>query len=155
MADQRAKGEAEQSTSLHCGWVWLQPGCSGEKTAQREGRVLLQLGVTAACFSLCDTPNLSFLIRWPIAFFIPSISLLLGCTVTGLIYKPVEIHHRLYCVFLQDEILRDTEKLQKELEHLMKEYEKAAQQRILLRQERNDAAEVDINATASYLWAGF
>lgn len=69
--------------------------------------------------------------------------------MTGLIYKPVGIHHSIYCVSLQDEILRDTEKLQKELERLMKEYEKAAQQRIILQQERSDAAEVDINATAT------
>lgn len=62
MSDCRARGEAEQSTTLpqhnlHCGWVWLQSGCSGGKTAQGEGRVLLQLGVTAACFSVCDIPN--------------------------------------------------------------------------------------------------
>lgn len=146
MADQRTKGEAEQS--LHCGWVWLQPGCSGEKTAQRKGRALLQLGVTAACFALCDIPNLTFLIRWPIALF-HTINITLVHTVTGLICKPVGIHHSLYCVSLQDEILRGTEKLQKELEPLMKEYEKAAQQRIVLQQELNDAAEVDINATAT------
>lgn len=110
--------------------------------------MLLQLGVTAARFSPCDIPNLTFLIRWPIAFF-HTINITLVHTVTGLIYKAVGIHHSHYCVSLQDEILQDTEKLQKELERLMKEYERAAQQRIVLQQERNDAAEVDMNATAT------
>ncbi|XP_034545673.1 plasticin [Notolabrus celidotus] len=41
----------------------------------------------------------------------------------------------------RDEILCDTEELQKEQEHLMKEYEKAAQQRILIQQGRQDVAE--------------
>lgn len=42
--------------------------------------------------------------------------------------------------------MRDTQKLQEELECLMHEYEKAAQQRLLLRQEQQDVAEVVINA---------
>lgn len=156
MSDCRARGEAEESTTLpqhnlHCGWVWLQSGCSGGKTAQGEGKVLLQLGVTAACFSVCDIPNLGFLIRRPIALFIPSILLQFLQWQAGLIYDLVKIHHSLlHCVSLQDEILRDTEKLQKELERLMKEYENAAQQRILLRQELQDDAEVVvINAIAT------
>ncbi|KAF3838630.1 hypothetical protein F7725_010398 [Dissostichus mawsoni] len=41
----------------------------------------------------------------------------------------------------RDEILCDTEKRQKELERLVTEYEKAAQQRILLQQDRQDAVE--------------
>lgn len=50
---------------------------------------------------------------------------------------------------LQDEILQDTEKLQVELECLMKEYEEAAQQRTLLWQEQRGIAEVNINAAQS------
>lgn len=42
--------------------------------------------------------------------------------------------------------MRDTRKLQEELEYLMQEYEKAAQQRLLLRQEQQDVSEVVINA---------
>ncbi|XP_070693316.1 low molecular weight neuronal intermediate filament [Pempheris klunzingeri] len=41
----------------------------------------------------------------------------------------------------RDEILCDTEELRKELELLMKAYEKAAQQRIVFQQERQDVAE--------------
>lgn len=67
MSDCWNKGQAEQSTSalrhhLHRGWAWLQSGCSGGKTAQGAGRVLLQMGVSAACFSVCDIPKLGFLI---------------------------------------------------------------------------------------------
>ncbi|KAM7000227.1 alpha-internexin [Tautogolabrus adspersus] len=51
----------------------------------------------------------------------------------------------------RDEILCDTEELQKELEHLMKEYEKAAQQRILLQQGRQDVAEEVDTVTAECL----
>lgn len=43
---------------------------------------------------------------------------------------------------LQDEILSDSEELHKELRHLQEEYEKAAQQRILLQQEQQDVAQV-------------
>lgn len=50
---------------------------------------------------------------------------------------------------LQDEILQDTEKLQVELECLMKDYEEAAQQRTLLWQEQRGIAEVNINAAQS------
>ncbi|XP_035525468.1 low molecular weight neuronal intermediate filament [Morone saxatilis] len=48
----------------------------------------------------------------------------------------------------RDEILCDSEELQKELERLMKEYEKAAQQRILFQQERQDVAE-DVDAVTA------
>ncbi|KAI3351598.1 hypothetical protein L3Q82_020436 [Scortum barcoo] len=51
----------------------------------------------------------------------------------------------------RDEILCDTEVLQKELDRLMKEYEKAAQQRILLQQERQDVAEEVDAVTAECL----
>ncbi|CAJ1058883.1 plasticin [Xyrichtys novacula] len=51
----------------------------------------------------------------------------------------------------RDEILCDTEELQKELEHLMKECEKAAQQRILLQQGRQDVAEEVDAVTAECL----
>ncbi|XP_041654235.1 desmin [Cheilinus undulatus] len=51
----------------------------------------------------------------------------------------------------RDEILCDTKELQKELEHLMKESEKAAQQRILLLQGRQDVAEVVDAVTAECL----
>ncbi|XP_068449815.1 vimentin [Clinocottus analis] len=51
----------------------------------------------------------------------------------------------------RDEILCDTEDLQKELERLMKEYEKAAQQRILLQQGRQDVAEEVDAVTAECL----
>lgn len=44
----------------------------------------------------------------------------------------------------------DTEELQRELELLMKEYEKAAQQRVLVQHERQDVAEVMVvNTIAS------
>uniref|UniRef100_A0A3Q3GYX8 Peripherin-like n=1 Tax=Labrus bergylta TaxID=56723 RepID=A0A3Q3GYX8_9LABR len=49
----------------------------------------------------------------------------------------------------QDEILCETEELQKELEHLMKEYEKAAQQRILLQQGRQDVAEQKVDTVTA------
>ncbi|KAK5864593.1 hypothetical protein PBY51_015824 [Eleginops maclovinus] len=48
----------------------------------------------------------------------------------------------------RDGILCDTEELQKELERLMTEYEKAAQQRILLQQDRQDVAE-DVDAVTA------
>ncbi|XP_059202588.1 neurofilament medium polypeptide [Centropristis striata] len=51
----------------------------------------------------------------------------------------------------RDEILCDTEELHKELELLMKEYEKAAQQRILLQQGRQDVAEEVDAVTAECL----
>ncbi|KAM9356955.1 vimentin [Symphorus nematophorus] len=51
----------------------------------------------------------------------------------------------------RDEILCDTEELQKELECLMKEYEKAAQQRVLLQQDRQDVAEEVDAVTAGCL----
>ncbi|TKS72181.1 Vimentin [Collichthys lucidus] len=51
----------------------------------------------------------------------------------------------------RDEILCDTEELRKELECLMKEYEKAAQQRILFQQERQDVAEEVDAVTAGCL----
>ncbi|XP_054453525.1 desmin [Anoplopoma fimbria] len=51
----------------------------------------------------------------------------------------------------RDEILCDTEELQKELERLMNEYEKAAQQRILLQQGRQDVAEEVDAVTAECL----
>ncbi|XP_031718574.1 desmin [Anarrhichthys ocellatus] len=51
----------------------------------------------------------------------------------------------------RDEILCDTEDLQKELEHRMKGYEKAAQQRILLQQGRQDVAEEVDAVTAACL----
>lgn len=49
---------------------------------------------------------------------------------------------------LQDEILQDTEKLQVELDCLMKEYEEAAQRRSLLWEEQQGVAEVKMNAAA-------
>lgn len=49
--------------------------------------------------------------------------------------------------------MRDTQKLQEELECLMQEYEKAAQQRLLLRQEQQDVAEVVINAAQTNIGA--
>lgn len=49
---------------------------------------------------------------------------------------------------LQDEILQDTEKLQVELQCLMKECEEAAQQRTLLWQEQQGVAEVNMKAAA-------
>lgn len=49
--------------------------------------------------------------------------------------------------------MRDTEKLQEELRCLMQEYEKAAQQRLLLRQEQQDVAEVVINAAQTNIGA--
>lgn len=49
---------------------------------------------------------------------------------------------------LQDEILQDTEKLQVELDCLMKEWEKAAHQRNLLWEEKQGVAEVNMNAAA-------
>ncbi|KAI4818949.1 hypothetical protein KUCAC02_004236 [Chaenocephalus aceratus] len=48
----------------------------------------------------------------------------------------------------RDEILCDTEERQKELERLVTEYEKAAQQRILLLQDRQDVAE-DVDAVTA------
>ncbi|XP_076595706.1 vimentin [Chaetodon auriga] len=51
----------------------------------------------------------------------------------------------------RDEILRDTEGLQRELGRLMEECEKAAQQRILLQQERQDVAEEVDAVTAGCL----
>ncbi|XP_073343515.1 vimentin [Pagrus major] len=51
----------------------------------------------------------------------------------------------------RDEILCDTEELQRELERLMKEYETAAQQRIFLQQERQDVAEEVDAVTAGCL----
>ncbi|XP_029297665.1 type III intermediate filament [Cottoperca gobio] len=51
----------------------------------------------------------------------------------------------------RDEILCDTEELQKELECLMKEYEKAAQHRVLLQQDRLDVAEEVDAVTAECL----
>lgn len=55
---------------------------------------------------------------------------------------------RLSVSVLQDEILQDTEKLQVELECLMKECEEAAQERTLLWQEQQGIAEVNMNAAA-------
>lgn len=46
------------------------------------------------------------------------------------------------CFSPQDEILNDTQELQKELKLLKKDYEKASQQRIFVRQEQQDVAEV-------------
>ncbi|XP_047440584.1 desmin [Mugil cephalus] len=51
----------------------------------------------------------------------------------------------------RDEILCDTEELYKELEHLKEEYEKAAQQRILIQHERQDVAEEVDAVTAECL----
>lgn len=78
MSDCGARGEAEQKTSrlrhhLHCGSTWLQPGCSGGKTAQGEGRVLLLLlGVSAACFSVWWHGLIKFSHRQSSARLIPS-----------------------------------------------------------------------------------
>lgn len=62
----------------------------------------------------------------------------------------VKIHHCHVCVSLQDEILCDTEELQRELQHLKQEYEKVAQQKIFLQQERQDVTEVMINLIACF-----
>jgi len=51
----------------------------------------------------------------------------------------------------RDEILCDTEKLQRELHRLQQEYEKVAQQRIFLQQERQDVAEEVDAVTAECL----
>ncbi|XP_044060897.1 type III intermediate filament [Siniperca chuatsi] len=51
----------------------------------------------------------------------------------------------------RDETLCDTQELQKVLERLMKEYEKAAQQRVLFQQERQDIAEEVDAVTAECL----
>ncbi|XP_074505507.1 vimentin [Sebastes fasciatus] len=51
----------------------------------------------------------------------------------------------------RDKILCDTEELHKELESLMKEYEKAAQQRILLQHDRQDVTEEVDAVTAECL----
>jgi len=85
--------------------------------------------------SLCDDMLIHILLH-PINF--PS---LFPVTV-GLICKHIKIRCSLHCVWLQDEILCYTEELKKELEHLQKEYEKAAQQRVFIQQEQQDVAEV-------------
>ncbi|XP_041845666.1 desmin [Melanotaenia boesemani] len=51
----------------------------------------------------------------------------------------------------RDAVLYDTEELKKELEHLQTEYEKAAQQRVLIQQERQDVAEEVDAVTAECL----
>ncbi|KAG8003902.1 Peripherin, partial [Nibea albiflora] len=61
------------------------------------------------------------------------------------------LNDRLVKLIELDEILCDTEELRKELECLMKEYEKAAQQRILFQQERQDVAEEVDAVTAGCL----
>lgn len=72
--------------------------------------------------------------------------------VTGsLIYNLVMINHCIHCVPLQDEILCDAKELQKELEHQKKQYEKVAQQKMFVHQERQHVAEVMVKEC---MWIG-
>lgn len=124
----RAQREAERTTRLrqqhlHCGSVWLQSGCGGDTAAQGEGRF--------CCFSCSCCTFLAFAISTASR---PS--------------SPGRKQH-FSASSLQDEILQDTEKLQVELECLMKECEEAAQQRTLLWQEQRGIAEVNMNGAQS------
>lgn len=124
----RAQREAEQTPRLrqqhlHCGSVWLQSGCGGDTAAQGEGR--------SCCFSCSCCTSLAFAI-----------------STTSRPSSPAG-KHSFSVSALQDEILQDTEKLQVELECLMKECEEAAQQRTLLWQEQQGIAEVNMNGAQS------
>ncbi|XP_044219345.1 vimentin [Thunnus albacares] len=70
-------------------------------------------------------------------------------TVAGLDYSLDAVVDRLRVE--RDEILCDTEKLQRELHRLKQEYEKFSQQRIFLQQERQDVAEEVDAVTAECL----
>lgn len=91
--------------------------------------------------------------RRSIAFFTPShqfdFSLYCDKDMAHSLYPSLSSLHPLQPPVLQDETLCDTEDLRKELERLMEEYEKAAQQKILLQQGRQDVAEVPVVNTFS------
>lgn len=135
MSDCGAGGEAEQPTGLlqhhhRCGSTRLHSGCSDGKTAQGKGRVSCCSWVCGLHISHCASRTI----------------LSVRQAAGRLIYRRGSSTR----VPLQDEILCDTRALQDELECLMKRYEKAAQQRILVQQEHRHVAEVMVKVRTLY-----
>lgn len=146
MSDHWVGGRAEQSPGLfqhhlHCGGARPQSGRCGGKTGQAEGRCCW---VCLLHISPCDgMPKWGFLISVRKHVSRHDISRITLCIIVGRSdLQPCQDPSVSGCFSPQDEILNDTQELQKELKLLKKDYEKASQQRIFVRQEQQDVAEV-------------